>query len=356
MPVAATISIDFVMARAHGRYRRRGAADLLIDLVRSGSIRELVRAAGGPGEMDSCADFENWLARDLTFEVVQCARSLEEPGRGYLDWMAMATTVEDLKTRVRFGDTRNAENLLAPHLFHGPAAADDTIAGRRPRNRVGANGNEMDVPELLAVLRNHRPSADEPTSSIRAELELDRAYLAGLLARARRLSGDDQETVLPLIRQEIDLFHLRVAFGLPLEAVEAGETAWRGELHIPGSAISRGAFTALVTAGAQPSSDGPGLRRVIGPSAEYLPAGAVHEGSMARGEIERRAWHRLRQLARRAFRRDPMSLGALTGYFVLRRMAAADHALLAESLRLGLPPAARRARLLQRPIRETRHV
>ncbi|MCC7377407.1 MAG: V-type ATPase subunit [Verrucomicrobiales bacterium] len=356
MIVAAIHPIDFILARAHGRYRRLGAPEQLIDLARADSIREFVRAAGGPGEMDTCADLENWLARDLAFELLRFARSLEEPGRAFMEWMALATRLEDFKTRVRSRNAKLREDQIAPHLVLASALTDGAADLREARGPWGAGFNGIDPTEFLATRRDRWPTAEEPSSTVRWELELDRAFLLGLHDRARRLPTDDWELVWPLVRQETDLFHLRVAFGLPPEAAGADDIAWREALHLPGSAIGLGAFKALLTSATHPTSAEQALRRVLGPASEELGAGPVHEGSLSMAEIERRAWLRFRQLAVRAFRLDPMSLGALAGYVVLRRFAIADQTQLAEGLRLGLSPATRRARLLQRSTREARHV
>ncbi|MBL9127528.1 MAG: V-type ATPase subunit [Verrucomicrobiales bacterium] len=401
MPVAAANSIDFVTARAHGRFGRLAAPSCLENWARLGSLRELVRAVEGPSEVESCAAFERWLARDLARELVRLAHALEGSSADFVAWLAMATEVEDLKTRLRVGNAAPTDKAILPHLIHvSPPTEAETGARRAGAARV-SEAERI----LCPAPRRHRPGQpdreEESSSPLQQELRLDRAYLVELLALARRLDANARETVMPLVRQEIDLFHLRVAFGVPSSETGSEGDGWRVALHIPGSEIGRREFVQIINesrlahwvheppegrpspvdathrdplpsatdeglgvrggsmgrlrADTAPKWGGCGLRRVLGPSSEENATSAPAAAGPAVVELERRAWRRLGQLARRAFRRDPTGLGALAGYAFLRRMAAEDLGRMAEGIRLGLSVAERRARLSHSPNPEDGH-
>lgn len=347
MPVRAANAIDFVTARAHGCYSRRASPACLDRLALLGTVRDLVRGAGGSAEADSCAAFQTWLARDLTRELWRLAQAMEGPPATFLEWLAQSTRVEDLKTLVRAGNAAPTDERLRAHLIHGSGTNDSASCPSAPGFPGSSRAARRTSDFALPPTPGGRTRAEEgPSPPVRQELALDRAYLVELLARSRRLGGGAQETVLPLVWQQIDLFHLRVALGVVPVPTGPDADAWRAGLHIPGAAIGRPEFLALLKAGDARVPDGRGLRRVVGSVAGEPPAPPSAAAGPDAGELERRAWRRLRQLACRAFRRDPMGLGALAGYVVLRWIAAADLGRLAEGVRLGLTPVERRAGLL----------
>ena len=72
--------------------------------------------------------------------------------------------------------------------------------------------------------------------------------------------------------------------------------------------------------------------------------------------LEALAWKRFLRLAKGAFRRDSMGLGAAIGYLVLRRVETANLITLSEGIRTGLTAGAIRARLVARTDTEVAYV
>jgi len=312
--------------------------------------------AEAPAAPGSCAAFEMWLARDLTDELLHLARQLAGPAAALVEWLAMAAEVEDLKTRVRAGAAALKDEQVLPHLFMVPASSDASIGPFEP-DAPGGSRSERNLsfalrPQPMKPL----PREEECFAGVRQEWALERAYLLELLGRTGKLDRDDQELVVPLVRQEIELFHLRVAFGVPQRENGLTGADWREGLHIPGAWLGQDEFVELLHGGVAGVPECRGLRRVLGPAMDGTQPNLSAAASPEPADFERRAWRWLRRLACRAFRRDPMGLGALVGYVYLRRIAVAEIGQLAEGMRLGLSLSERRGRLLHADTGEMGHV
>jgi vacuolar-type H+-ATPase subunit C/Vma6 len=175
------------------------------------------------------------------------------------------------------------------------------------------------------------------------ESALDGAYFQELVARAAALPQDDRELIEPMVFQEIDIFHLRLAmrarflYGLAPDLLLP--------LHVKGTKVSRERFAALLADPDLPAA----AQRLVGIVVDLAPPQVGAAGRTLAEDIaalEGSAWTRFLRLANRAFRRSHMGLGAIVGYVGLRRVEVANLITAAEGIRTGASAEALRARLL----------
>ena len=167
------------------------------------------------------------------------------------------------------------------------------------------------------------------------EAAADRGYFRELLARAARLPAGDRAHVVPLARQEADVFHVQlVARGRFGYGVEAAQLA---PFHVEGSCVTRRAFEAML----REATLADAARRLARRAIDAAPPEAA-DAAM----LEALAWQRYRVLANRAFRRAPIGWGAVAGYVALRRLEVANLVTVSEGVRLGIPEDEVRRRLV----------
>ena len=180
------------------------------------------------------------------------------------------------------------------------------------------------------------------------EAALDRGYFQGLLEGVEALPREDREIVTPMVRQEVDIFHLmlllrgRFHYGLARELLLP--------LHVAGAGISRALFIEML--------DAQDLHASVDRAAGWVFDGTPPEdGSKSGSEtaafdaavLERLAWKRFLRLANLAFRRSHMGLGAVIGYAGVRRVETANLITLSEGIRKGMDGATILARLIAPP-------
>ena len=147
-----------------------------------------------------------------------------------------------------------------------------------------------------------------------------------------------------MARHEVDTFHLmlvargRFTYDLPPERL-----AW---LYVPGTGLSRDRFGHMLEAAT--------LRDAAREAAPFvLPTPLTDEGLLGTGStdpdpaiLEPLTWNRYDRLARRAFRRSHMGLGAVVAFAALRRVEVANLITVSEGIRSETPPDAIRRRLI----------
>jgi vacuolar-type H+-ATPase subunit C/Vma6 len=153
--------------------------------------------------------------------------------------------------------------------------------------------------------------------------------------------------------QEVDTFHLMLALRGRFHYELASEALL--PMHVQGSGISRGRFTAMLSAPDPAAAVGRVADRVLDamPFGEEVGTGASQEVTAA---CEALAWKRFLRLANRAFRRGHMAIGQLIGYAGLRRVEVLNLITLSEAIRTGVSAAAIRARLIPRASLEASYV
>ena len=327
--------VEYTAARVHARHGRRMDAGPSAELVRLQSVSLLAHALHLSGDPKTSAHFQEALEADLEGELGQLARELGGVGGAFLEWLATRRAVEALDVLLR--DCCAAEEVPTPH------------EGNRALEELAARLPEPIFRHALEKAVQQDPNHERPWPCF-LELALERAYLVELAVRGRRLPAIETEVVLPMIRQEVDLFHLRLL--LHAKAMPSGNGSWLREVHLNEGRISRDEFEHLLGTEMKEWFECRTLRGILGIDATTAAGLSGANDAGHRAQIERFAWRHYGLLARRAWRRSHVGVGALAGYAVLRRLEMATWIAVSEGIRWGLDPGALGARMFSGPFRE----
>ncbi|MFA5203413.1 MAG: V-type ATPase subunit [Lentisphaeria bacterium] len=337
MHVAAT-NLDYLVARLHGRRSRLAEEERLEPLCRLSTLSELSRAVLPGADLASAALLQRGLLQALLREWSEIAAQLDGAAAAWMAWLPVRFQVENLKVLARGVVSRTPWARLREHLVALPddlaldaaallAASDlEAFAARLPAGRWNGGRRKVSEPG--------RPGA----GLLLLEAALDGGYFQELLARTALLPAAEQETVRPLVSQEVAGFLLMLAvrgrFWYQLPA------AVLAPLHVRGGGVTPERFAALLAAPDLAAAAG----LAVGQAIDALPAGQEPVPAL----LEALVWSRFRRLANQAFRRRPLGFGAVAGYAGLRRVETANLITVSEGIRLGLPAGAIRARLIPR--------
>ena len=328
-----TDDLDFLAARLHGRREKMAEGARLDALCRLASVPDLARALY-PGTAPSTSEeLQRRLIEDLAGELFGLAGSLTGPQAGLIEWLLKRFEAENIKLQIRGLGSVAERDPKKPALIVLPGAPSrDAGAARTPEELT-----------LLLPKGLFRESLKEAVAAYPAnsrpffyEAALDRAYLQELLDRAGKLSGPDRGAISALVRQEADIFNLallargKFVYGLRTEILAA--------LRVEGTGISRRRFAAMLEA-----PDLAGALELL--PAELKPAQSSGP-ALDPAALEVLGWRRFSRLADRAFRNSHIGFGVVAGYAALRRLETANLITLCEGLRLGMPGADIRSRLI----------
>jgi vacuolar-type H+-ATPase subunit C/Vma6 len=332
---------DFLSAMVHGRRARLAEGDRLDTLVRLRTFDELVREVAPESNAQSVVDLQRYLVTALSDEVCKLGvRAGGETGAVIL-WYAARFYVENLKVLARGMATKaNAKDLqayLVPVAQVRPLDATAFLTADGPESFAALIGESALRNGVLAAAEAYR----RQPHPFFIEMGLDFGYLKQLVRLTKAMPADDREECLPVLRQEVDMFHLmliargKFTFGMKPEALAA--------FHIPGAGMSLQTFLAL--AGSHDLAEIAG--RVVGLVIDEAPgAGHAESRGVEAAELEMLAWNRFRRLANWAMRRSHMGVAAVVGYVGLRRVEVANLIMLSEDIRLGVTPEVLRGRLI----------
>jgi len=331
----AAKDLDYWMARLHGRRSLMAEGTRLDVLCRLHTVAELARALGAPPDVRAARELQKWLVDGWVHELLDLATRVTGAVVPLLGWQVTRIEVENLKILARGFTTATPAEQIQEHLIalpHALLAYDATELAR-------AHTFEVFVEALPAgAWRRQVAAAAEiyqrkPVAFV-IECVLDSCYFTELLQRARALQNGAHETVMGLVKQEVDIYHtLLVARG----ALHYGlAPAWLATWYVPDGSFSSETFRALLEA-----RDVATLTKMV---ARQVLDRAPLDGSVA--ALELFGWSRYWRLANGAFRRNHMDDGAMVGYAALRRMELANLITLSEGLRMGLDGTRVRERLI----------
>ena len=351
MTRASSNDLDYLATRLHARRSRMAERERLDELCRLRKLPELGRAIFPGAAISAAKDFQRRLVQALAAEMAGCLKHLDADDQDFVAWLLARLQIENAKILLRGFLHRTPLEDLQPRLVSLPngltldapalvaAKSLDEFAGLlpagRPRTRLRA---------LLAGLRAPSPFL--------LEAALDAGYFEELLDRNNRLASAESEIVKPLVAQETNLFQFllvlrgRFHFGFPAETL----------LPLCISGKDDGEWLNAVSSASDVLS---AAKSAIGIVVDELPAAGRTGAGPAAIEIstlEALAWQRYLRLANSAFRRSHLGVGAVAGYFGVRRMEIANLTTLSESIRLGVDERETRARLLPRMDWEAAHV
>ena len=353
MTRASSNDLDYLATRLHARRSRMAEAERLEELCRLRSLPELSRAVFPGAEISVAADFQRRLVQNLIWEIFGCLKHLDDEGGDLVAWLLARFQLENLKILVRGFLNHKPLESLQPHLVALPARLDC-----EPAALLAAKSLDDFISLLPADGPRHRLQAlvagqHEPPQCFLLEAALDSGYFQELLARTNRLSDGEAEIVKPLSSQEANLFQFslvargRFSFGLTADVLLPLRVG-RGEADDEW-------FNTLLSAPDVISLAGCGVGTVM----DDLPVSLHSADGSAETQLsslEALAWQRYLRLANSAFRRSHLGVGAVAGYFGVRRMEIANLVSLSECIRLGADDREIRTRMIRRAQLEAAHV
>ncbi|HUC86056.1 MAG TPA: V-type ATPase subunit [Candidatus Acidoferrales bacterium] len=352
MTRASSNDLDYLTTRLHARRSRMAEGERLEELCRLRTGPELGRAVLPGLEISGIADFQRHLVRHLAQEIFACLKHLETDEQEFIAWLLARYQIENAKILLRGCLNRLPLETLQPYLILSPASlgldATALLAAKGVAEFARLLPPGAPSIRLQALLASQR----EPPPFL-LEAALDAGYFHELLARNNRLPGGELEIVKPVVFQEINWFQFmlvtrgRFHFGLTADNLMPMGMLGGGEL----GEWFNGLLSAPDLAAAAKES--------VGVVLDALPAGQRANGDPAAAEvsaIESLAWHRFLRLANSAFRRSHNGVGAVAGYFGVRRMEIANLITLSEGIRLGVTERDIRERMIPRMGREVAHV
>lgn len=325
-----TNDLDHLTARLHGRRSRLAEAGQLDALCRLRDLSSLIHALYPGQEVQTAGQFQQHVVQSLARELSGLSDYLNGAEARLLAWIIARLEVENLKVIVRGLATHTPLSIVRQHLIPLPGSTE--LGAARAGSLTDLIASLPPGPLRDSLQRTAIACRDDPRPFF-LEAALDRGYFIELLDRARQLSACDRETIMPMICQEVDIFHLllvargRFLYGLPPVQLMP--------FHVEGTGILRSRFARMLNAASLAAA-----------------LGAPHEPAAA----ETLAWSRYLLLANRAFRRSHMGFGAVVGYTGIRRLEVANLITLSEALRTGMSGEAVRPRLIPRTGREVPNV
>jgi vacuolar-type H+-ATPase subunit C/Vma6 len=337
--------LDFVSVRLHARRSRLAEGDRLDALCRIRAIPELARAIFGDAAIQTAVELQRRMVADEIRETVEICRRLEGPPERYLDWLCVRFQVENLKVLARGFVNRTPVKDLRPHLMPMPAEYSLNEAALAGAESLEDFARQIPHKLVAKAVRGIAGIYEEQPRPFYIEAALDRGYFLEAMERAAGLSEEDRETVMPLLVQEADVFHMMLVargkfqYGLKPEVLI--------KFHIRG--------TGIVQAQLQDMLSAPDIAAVAaeasGPAfdAHAHDAGAPAGGGITDpGVLETLALNRYLRLADSMFRRSHIGLGAVVAYTSIRRVELTNLITLSEGIRVGAAPEAIRQRLVPR--------
>lgn len=327
MTRASTDDLDYMTARLHARRSRMAEGERLDELCRVRTVSELAHAVFPEVERPSTADFQRRLVQHLADEIYGCLKHLEGADQRLIEWLLVRFQIENIKVLLRGFLNRRPLEAVQSHIISLPA------------------GFVLDIPRLLAAKTLEEFAAQLPMSAPRSSLSalmaarpealpafllegaLDAGYFHELPGLMDGLPSHEHQIVKPLVLQETNLFQLmmilrgRFNYKLAPELLSklhvagAGGDWWRAVLSAPDSLSAAKAAVGIVI--------------------DALPA--AESGEVDLSVVEAFGWQRYLRLANGAFRRSHTGVGAVFGYFGVRRTEIANLITLSEGIRLGEP-------------------
>ena len=350
MTHAASNDLDYLATRLHARRSRMAEKERLGELCRARSVPELGRAIFPSTEISVTADFQRRLVRDLATEISDCLKHLDSENQEFIAWLLARFQIENAKILLRGFLARTSLETAQSHLVPLPTGlalnATALLAAKSLEEFIALLPSGSPRNRLRAVVTSQR----ESPSAFILEAALDAGYFQELLARNSRLRSGEPEIIKPLISQEANLFQFlllvrgKFHFGLTAETL----------MPLLVSRRAGGWLHAVLSAPDIPSA----AKSVVGIVIDALPAASrtSERATVEISDIEALAWQRYLRLANLTFRRSHMGIGAVAGYFGVRRMEIANLITLSEGIRLGLGETETRARLLPRTDLEVANV
>ena len=327
--------LDYLAARLHGRRSRMAEAERLDRLCRIRSLPEFVRTVFFESELKDAAAFQRHAVLELVRELSGLIAYVPEPGASLLDWALVRFQVENIKVLMRICITKAPVVDLQRYIV--PLPEDLMLDAKEMAAAESIEGFVGLIPRGL--LRDHLKRSPGTRERLWAALLLRSGPGPGLFPG---IDGEDRGTLWGRsgMRQGNDLpgsGYLPPDAGGPGKIpvwLDAGDAA--AHCMWAGTRIPLTLFAEMLSDVDLPTT----VARVLGRALDQAPFGS-ESGDASQPKVvdgaavERLAWKRFLRLSNLAFRRSHMGLGAIVGYWGLRRVETANLITISEGIEKG---------------------
>jgi vacuolar-type H+-ATPase subunit C/Vma6 len=344
MDSVVRVDLDFLVARLHGQRQTFAEGDRLDVLSRLRSVPELSRAVLPNSRCTTAYELQHQLIERVIQELGEFSQQLSGAASRLLEWQRMRFQMENLKVAARAFVTQQHLDTVRDHLIPLPPALHLDVAALLAADSIESFAAEVTEPIWRQGLLEGAKVGGPDLKPVVLEAALDRSYFCELLQRTRSLPWQARHDSLAIARQETDTFHLmlvargRFTYGLPPEQL--------AEFHITGASLSLQRFQRMLSAKTLRLAAGEAVGLAVEKLPEPDPTDTDRGQHLDPAVLETLAWNRYLRLARRAFRRNHMALGAVIAFTAIRRIELANLISLSEGIRMQMDPETIRHQLI----------
>lgn len=344
MATMAINDLDYLTVRLHARRSRMAEGERLDGLCRTRSVSDLSQAVGSGHNFSNAADFQRRLLADHIQEYTFCLRHLGGAEQELARWMQTRFQIENIKVLLRGWLNHVPLDHLSEHLVPLPRELAVDAPALLTAETVAAFAKKIPVGLPRKNLERALGSNPDQSDTFIFEAALDAGFFHEWCVRTARLVDEEKELIEPLVRHQVEQFHLLLVARGRFNHGYSSETLMA--LRVPSSGASAERFEAMLAAtdlsalarlGVGHAFDKSSITRAVGEEAVVDPA-----------EFELLASRRLLRLANHAFRRSHVGFATVVAYLEIRRIEVANLITLSEGIRLHAAPEIIRARLTRR--------
>lgn len=330
------VDLDFLVARLHGRRQDVVEGDRLDALCRLRTVADLARTVLPESHCTTARQLQEQLILKTVAELTELAQQLSGAASRLMLWLRVRFQMENLKVLARAFATHRSLATAQDHFVSLPSDLDLDVLALVTADSIESFAAAIPEPRLEQGLLEAADIYEEVRKPIVLEAALDRVYFAELIKRCGALPRESRRDSLAIARQETDTFHLMlVARGRFTYRLSPEQLA---PFHVDGSNLSAQRFHRMLAADNRRQAAGDAIGRAL----ERLPMPDTAESAEGQdldpAVLEALAWNRYLRLARRAFRRNHMALGAVIAFTAIRRIELANLITLSEGIRMQMDP------------------
>jgi len=345
-------NMDYLAARLHGRRSRLAEGERLDSLSRSKSFPVFAQAVFADTIIKTAAETQQRLVRELMLEMSTLLHHLTGVKARLMEWMLMQFQIVNLKIMIRGFFSHTPPEILRNYLIPLPGQFALEEAALLKAQSLEDLAQLLPAEPLGRMLHDTLNICHNQQEPFFVEATLDQKYFQEELVRAHKLSHEEHNKIMPLIMQEIDIFHLMLVLrGRFHHKVDPQVLA---SLQVEGTHLSHHRFKAMLTA-----PDATAVAQIaIGRVLDSFPSTFATDTtpvSLDLPTLEALAWKRYLKLANRIFRQSLTDFGIIAGYIGVRRMENINLITLSEGIRAPISDKTLRLRMIPPLPPETSH-
>jgi vacuolar-type H+-ATPase subunit C/Vma6 len=344
MNTVQPVDLDFLVARLHGRRQALAEGDRLDVLCRLRNVPDLSRAVLPESRCATAHELQQQLIGEVLAELSRFSQQLSGAASRLLEWQRSRFQMENVKVAVRAFVTKQPFAMVREHVISLPPDLELDVEALLKADSIDSFAADLPEPLWREGLEEGAEICGEELKPVLLEAALDRSYFCELIQRSRALPRQARHDAVAIARQEADTFHVmlvargRFTYGLAPEQL--------ARFHVPGSNLSLQRFQRILSSKTLRAA----AREAVGLIVEKLPEPGPTDTEtgqqLAPATLETLAWNRYVRLARRAFRRNHMALGAVIAFTAIRRIELANLITLSEGIRMQMDPETIRNQLI----------